>query len=104
MYNRDKKEMLLQAKVKEEMPSGAEKFVWEDVKAIEVAVYKNNDTINTQSVRYNESTHTGITDYKDIQEDKNRLIDSNDIVYEITSANTKARLTTLLLKVVDTNV
>ena len=94
---------MLQVKTKKEMPSGAEKEIWEDVKEIYVSIFENNDTLNTQSVKYNESTHTGFTFYKDIKENKNRLV-KEDIIYNITSAKTKGRITTLLLKVVDTDV
>lgn len=94
---------MLQVKKRKEMPSGAEKEIWEDVKEIYVSIFENNDILNTQSVRYNESTHTGLTFYKDIKEHKNRLV-KGDVIYSITSAKTKGRLTTLLLKVVDTDV
>lgn len=103
MVNRDMKSIMLQRKEKIKTPTGASKETWVDVGSIDIALYKTNDMLNTQSVRYNNSTHTGLTTCKDIKEGLNRLID-NKIIYDITSCNTRGRLTTLLLKVVDTNV
>ena len=94
---------MLQVKSIKEMPSGAEKEIWEDVEEIQVSIFESNDTLNTQSVRYNESTHTGLTFYKDIKEHKNRLVKDN-VIYNITSSKTRGRMTTLLLNVVDTDV
>lgn len=101
--NSEMKKVKLQLKEKIESPSGAEKFIWKDVKDTLVAIYKTNDTLNTQSIRYNSSSHTGLTFNKEIKEGINRLID-NDIVYEVISANPKGRFNTLLLRVVETNV
>ncbi|MGL4730330.1 MAG: hypothetical protein ACRCW0_01945 [Clostridium sp.] len=100
--NANMKPIMLQKKEKTKAPSGANKETWVDVGNIDVAIYKTNDYRNTQSVRYNESTHTGLTHCKDIKEGVNRLVDG-EVVYSLTSANPKGRLTTLLLKVVDTN-
>ncbi|MEG1256897.1 hypothetical protein [Clostridium sp.] len=102
MINRDMKPIMLQKKEEIKTPSGATKEKWVDVGSIDVAIYKTNDYRNTQSVRYNESTHTGLTRCKDIKEGVNRLV-NGEVVYDLTSANSKGRLTTLLLKVVDTN-
>lgn len=98
----DMKPIILQEKVKIESPSGATKEEWQDAKSIDVALYLTNDMKYTQSVRYNESSHIGLTFYKDIDKNKNRLRLDN-IIYTITKANPKGRYTTLLLKVVDTN-
>lgn len=103
MINRDMNPIMLQKKETTKTPSGATKEAWVTVGNIKVAIYKTNDYRNTQSVRYNESTHTGLTACKDIKEGVNRLIDGK-VVYDLTSVNPKGRLTTLLLKVVDTNV
>jgi hypothetical protein len=94
----------LQEKKKVDTKSGAKKYDWVDKETIYVSIYKTNDMINTQSVRYNESTHTGLTFYKNIKEGINRLLDNNGVIYEIKGANPQGRLTNLLLKVVDTNV
>lgn len=102
--NSNMKAMTLQAKKKVESKSGAVKEAWEDVEEIYVSVFKNSDSISTQSVRYNLSTHNGFTFYKNIKEGINRLVDSEGVIYNITSANAKGRLCNLSLKVVDTNV
>ncbi|CDG02101.1 Putative uncharacterized protein [Clostridium chauvoei JF4335] len=93
---------MLQVKEKVKKPSGASGEEWKDVKLIDISIYHTNDMKNTQSVRYNESTNTGITFYKDINKNVNRLKDG-DTIYNITKVNTKGRFTTLLLKVVETN-
>ncbi|MEG1495271.1 MAG: hypothetical protein RR406_03125 [Bacilli bacterium] len=101
--NSEMKKVKLQVKEKVESPSGAEKFIWKDVKDTLVAIYKTNDTLNTQSIKYNSSSHTGLTFNKNIKEGINRLID-NEVVYDVVGANPKGRLNSLLLKVVDTDV
>lgn len=101
--NRDMKPILLESKVKKRTPSGATKESWEKSIDIEVAIYDIDDRINTQSVKFNDSSHTGLTRYKDIKEGVNRLRKDNT-VYSILSAKTKGRLTQLYLKVVDTDV
>lgn len=99
----DMKPIMIQEKVKSNSPSGAEKEEWQDVKSIDVALYLTDDMKYTQSVRYNESTHTGITFYKGLDKHTNRFKDGS-IIYTIIKLNERGRLTTLLLKVVDTNV
>lgn len=103
--NRDMKHILLEPKVKKRTPSGATKEVWDTDNAItiEVAIYDIDDRINTQSVKFNDSSHTGLTRYKDIKEGVNRLRKGNT-VYNILSSKPKGRLTQLYLKVVDTDV
>ncbi|APC81724.1 TPA: hypothetical protein ACXDAZ_002230 [Clostridium botulinum] len=103
--NRDMKPILLETKVKKRTPSGATKEVWgtDNPITIQVAIYDIDDRINTQSVRFNDSSHSGLTRYKEIKEGINRLR-KGDTVYNILSAKTKGRLTQLYLKVVDSNV
>ena len=103
--NRDMEPILLETKIKTRTHSGATKEVWDTDNPIniEVAIYDIDDRINTQSVRFNDSSHTGLTRYRDIKEGINRLR-KGDTVYNILSAKTKGRLTQLYLKVVDTNV
>lgn len=96
--------MTLQVKEKVESKTGATKWDWKPVKEINVSMFKTNDMINTQSIRYNESSHVGFTFYKNIKEGINRLVDGEGVIYNITGANNKGRLCNLLLKVVDTNV
>lgn len=103
--NRDMEPILLETKIKTRTPSGATKEVWDTDNPIniEVAIYDIDDRINTQSVRFNDSSHSGLTRYRDIKEGINRLR-KGDTVYNILSAKTKGRLAQLYLKVVDTNV
>ncbi|NFA43976.1 phage head-tail adapter protein [Clostridium botulinum] len=101
--NSNMKPIMLQKKGKVKSPTGAPKEQWVDVKTINVAIFKTNDMLNTNSTKYNESSHTGLTFYKDIKEGINRLVKDN-VIYNITSANSQGRLNNLLLKVVDTNV
>jgi len=97
------KPIILQEKGESNSPSGAIKEEWKDIKTIDVALYLTDDMKYTQSLRYNESSHIGLTFFKDIDKNENRLRLGN-ITYTITKVNPKSKLTTLLLKVVDTNV
>ncbi|MEG2412628.1 MAG: hypothetical protein RSA29_17720 [Clostridium sp.] len=99
----DMKPLMLQVKTEIKTPSGACKETWLDVKNIDVALYLTNDMKYTQSIKYNSSSHIGLTFYRDIDKNKNRFKHEN-IIYDIIKVNPKGRLTTLLLKVVDTNV
>lgn len=99
----DMKPITLQEKVKIKSPSGAIKEDWKDIKTIDLALYLTDDMKYTQSVRYNESTHTGITFYKGLDKHINRFKEGSTI-YSITKLNERGRFTNLLLKVVDTNV
>lgn len=99
----DMKPIMLQRRKKVATNSGAPKYEWEDYKNVDVAIYLVNDMKNTQSVRYNESTHTGVTFYKGLDKHTSRFIDG-DTIYTITKINERGRLTSLLLKVVETNV
>lgn len=98
----DMKPIMLQVKEKIKKPSGAVKEEWQDVKMIDVAIYLTDDMKYTQSVRYNESTHTGLTFYKGLDKHTNRFKDA-DTIYAITKVNERGRLTGLLLKVVETD-
>lgn len=100
--NREMKPVVLQELKKEKSDTGAYRGVWVEKGTIDVAIYKTNDVLNTQSVRYNESSHVGLTWAKGIKENKNRLIDGG-MVYTVTSADEKGRLTSILLKAVDTD-
>ena len=86
----DMKSIMLQRRKKVPTNSGAPKYEWEDYKTVDVAIY-------------NESTHTGITFYKGLDKHTSRFIDG-DTIYTITKINERGRLTSLLLKVVETNV
>ncbi len=102
--NSNMKAMTLQIKEKVPSKSGAPKYDWLDKGVIYVSIFKTNDMINTQSVRYNQSTHTGLTFNKEIKEGINRLIDTEGTIYEVIGANNQGRLNNLLLREVDINV
>lgn len=95
--NRNKKYMILEKRETEYSSIGSEVEIWTKVKEIQVSVYPLDSKINTTIAKYNESTHTGITKYKDIEEGSYRLIDG-DIIYSIESTNPKGRQNQLLLK------
>lgn len=97
--NRDMKKYTLQKNQSERTGSGAQKENWQDVDTINVAVYKKNDSKFVTSEKYMESTHTGLTYYRDISAEDCRLLD-NDKIFEVMDCNTESRLTNLLLKVV----
>lgn len=101
--NRDMQSVVLQVKTGDDSSTGAKIDGWIDYKTIRVAIYKTNDMAVTQSVKYRESTHTGLTYEREIKESECRLVDKSGTVYEITSADTSGRLTGLLMKVVDTS-
>ena len=103
--NRDMELILLDNKIKSRTKSGAEKWNWdtENSVEIEVAIYDIDDRINTQSARFNDSSHIGLTRYKDIKEGLNRLR-KGDMIYNILSSKSKGRFTQLLLKKADTDV
>lgn len=103
MINRDMKLFKLQKRVQVDTFSGAKKYDWQDYNNIEVALYTKDDFKNTQSTEYNESSHVGITRFKDINKHENRLVKDN-VVYIINKVTLKGRNTVLLLKVVDTDV
>lgn len=96
------KKYMLQEKKEVRGPSGAKKTVWTDVKEIDVSIKKTSSVLNTQSVRYNESTHIGITFYRNIKIGLNRILEGSK-VYDITDV-TAGRQTVLLLKEVNINV
>lgn len=99
----DMRPIMLQVKTVVEGASGADKEAWMDIKTIDVAMYLTDDMKNTNSVRYNESTHTGLTFYKGLDKHINRFKDG-ETIYTITKLNERSRLTSLLLKVVDMDV
>lgn len=97
--NRNMRDYTLEHKVKIRTESGAEDYEWEPVGTIKVAVYKKNDISVVTSEKYLESTHTGLTLYRDIIADDFRLVRDGGY-YLVTDCNPQGRLTNLLLKVV----
>ncbi|MBS4535830.1 hypothetical protein GOQ29_09405 [Clostridium sp. D2Q-14] len=102
---RNIKTYFLDTKIKIRTPSGASKEYWDIENSIEikVSIYDVDDTINTQSVKYNDSSHIGLTKHKSIKEGINRLRNDFDI-YNIISSKPQGRYTQLLLKRIDTDV
>lgn len=103
--NTSMKDFVLQSKMKVRTASGAENYNWDQGRPIQAVVKKKSDRLNTQSVKYNESTHIGLTRCKYIKAHTNRLmaVDTGDC-YDILSATNDGRITNLLLKRVDTDV
>lgn len=96
---------VLQNKTKVTSESGASKETWTPGRTVNVSVYEKNEYLNTQSARYNESTHTGLTFDKNIKAYKNRLVDHVTAeIFEINSAVSGGRMANLLLKRINTDV
>lgn len=102
--NRNMLPYTLQKKLSGRTKSGAESESWSNVGTIRVSVKKVNEMRVTANVKYGEASHTGLTHYKDIRKNVNRLLDKNGVVYEILDVNPESRLTNLILKAVDTDV
>ena len=89
---------LLQVSDKMKGSSGALKDVWVDVGKLDIAIYDNDAFKSTQSVKYEQSTHTGCTYFKELDHGKGYRIVQGMYIYVVTSFNTSGRITTLLLK------
>ncbi|GAA0735429.1 hypothetical protein [Clostridium oceanicum] len=80
--------------------SGARKDKWVyEGNSILISIYEVDNRINTSSVRYNESTHIGLTSSNNVNSYNCRLIDENTI-YQIKGMITHGRLNQLFLKVI----
>lgn len=104
--NTDMKKYILQEKVTVEAPSGAEKIEWKDKREIYLAIYKmkGNPFYNIDTIRYSQSTHSGITFFRDIKAYKNRIKDKlTGRIYEIEDVAIRRRVI-LTLKVVEQDV
>lgn len=102
--NRNMRPYTLQKKLSGRTKSGAESESWSDVDTILVSFKKVNEMRVTANVKYGEASHTGLTYYKNVRKNVNRLIDEDGIVYDILDVNLESRLTNLILKAVDTDV
>lgn len=100
--NRDMRDYELLKANKTRSTSGAEKEDLEKVRDISVAVYKTSDMISAGSAKYKESTHVGMTHFKDIKAGTFH-IRNEDHKFEIISFNPDGRLAVLLLKEVDSD-
>lgn len=98
--NRDMKEYMLQINNQGRSSSGALVDNWGNNRKISVAVYKKDDMRVFASEKYVESTHIGLTYFKNAVADKHRLT-RNGVIYNIESSNPDGRLAVLLLKVVE---
>lgn len=96
------KTFMLQGATTVTTPSGAKKITWADIKNIPVSVCQIDETRMIQSVKYQQSTHSGTTHVKGIKTNTNRLKTENGDIYEILSTAGDYRMTNLLLKRVET--
>lgn len=97
--NSNTKSVTLQVEKTIRSKTGATKSEWQDVKTIEISIYKTDSTMNTTNARYNESSHIGLTSEETIIKGKYRLND-NETIYNIEDV-TSGRLNVLLLKVIE---
>lgn len=98
--NSNMKSLILQEEKEVTTPSLARKKGWVDTKEpCLIAIYETDSRVNTNNVRYNESTHIGLTFNKNITA-KNRLKDGEKI-YTITGVNPQGRLNQVFLKVIE---
>jgi len=96
--NRNMNLMMLQVNNKSKSSSGQKIDNWSNVKEIEVAIYPASYTILTSAnVKYADSTNTGLSTYKDIEAEKNRIVNGSD-VYEVAFSNQIGKYTQLFLK------
>lgn len=81
--------------------SGALKDNWIKVDDINVAIYKNDSFKTTTNVKYESSSHSGLTFWKGFEEGKEYRMLIGMSKYDITYFNETGRTTTLLLKQVN---
>ena len=81
--------------------SGAKHDNYVSVGRIMVAIYKNNSFKNTGTVKYQDSTHSGITMSKVFIDGKEYRIEIDTQHYEVQDFDTSGRQTTLILKRID---
>ena len=97
-----RKEYELQKLETVKSPTGARVQVWQREMDINVAVKPKSETRTVASVDYTLSTHTGITNAKDIKKAVNRLYDEKEnVLYDIISVIEGRRMTEMLLKRVE---
>lgn len=103
--NANMKSYMVETLVKIRTASGADRREWTPSRPIKVSIVKTNELRQTQSLKYSESTHTGLTYCRYIKANTNRLksIETGEI-YEILSCANDGRLTNLILKSVDGDV
>lgn len=77
--------------------SGALKKEWKLERVISVTISKLEGYLNTENIRYKETTHTGLTHYKDISSGEYKL-EGFGRAFNILDVNSEGRLTVLKLK------
>lgn len=95
--NSDMRKYALQENVPVVSSTGAKSSRWMDKGLISACLYQTSNTLNTQNVQYNSSTHIGFTYYIGLEAGKHRLT-RGGITHEITSVNNQDKLVNLLLK------
>jgi hypothetical protein len=82
--------------------SGQKKETWDEDKTIELAIYPAGCSVmNSNNVLYNQSTNTGLTTEKAINETKREnghRINDNGNIYSINFVNPSGRFAQLLLQ------
>ena len=78
--------------------NGAQKENFIPVAEIEVVIYKNDSFKSIQSVKYEQSTHNGLTFYKGFEDGKEYRLQIGMTVMDVTYFNVVGKYTTLLLK------
>ncbi|KHD34419.1 hypothetical protein NL50_17215 [Clostridium acetobutylicum] len=99
---RNMKPVTLEKKALVQSSSGQKKETWVIDKTIELAIYPvSGSVMNPNNVLYNQSTNTGLTVEKTINEtkkDTGHRINDNGTIYNINFVNTAGRFTQLLLQ------
>ncbi len=78
--------------------AGALQSNYVKVQKITAAVYKNDSFKSIQNVKYEESTHNGLTFYKGFEDGKEYRLQVGSALMDVTYFNTAGRYTILLLK------
>lgn len=103
--NSKMEDYMVETLVKVRTASGSDRREWTPSRPIKVSIFKINEQRQTLSLKYSESTHTGLTQCKYIKANTNRLINTKTgAIYNILSAANDGRMTNLLLALVETDV
>lgn len=90
--------VILQKNEPKKSTTGAQKGNWVFVENIDIAIYKNDSFKSNTGAKYEQSTHSGITFFKDFNEGTEYRLLIGMSKYDITDFNTKGRFSSLLLK------
>ncbi|CEK30260.1 hypothetical protein JGS6364_09061 [[Clostridium] sordellii] len=94
--NSSMKKLILQENKEIITPSGYRKNKWSDKCEVFIAIYETDSRVNTSSIRYNESSHIGLTFNKIIMVG-NRLKYKGKI-YNINGVISQGRISQVFLK------